>query len=100
MVAASVVAGERWREYLLEDWALAMFMLGAAVVSVLPESPAGPGHRLPPEPTMRRALTGLAMGIIAVEAPLGMLSAAGVVRSKRPRGCAKLWHTHDVRCIR
>jgi aquaporin Z len=66
MVAVSAVAGGRWREYLIEAWALGMFMLSAAAVSVLLESPAGLGHRLLPDPTLRRALTGLAMGITAV----------------------------------
>jgi aquaporin Z len=66
MAAASAAAGGRWREYLIEAWALGMFMLSAAAVSVLLESPAGIGHRWLPDPALRRALAGLAMGITAV----------------------------------
>lgn len=66
MVPVSAVAGGRWREYLIEAWALAMFMLSAAAVSVLLESPSGIGHRWLPEPALRRTLSGLAMGITAV----------------------------------
>jgi aquaporin Z len=64
--AARQAAGGRWREYLIEGWALGMFMLSAATVGVLLESPALGAPRALPDADFRRALAGGAMGTTAV----------------------------------
>ena len=55
-----------WPEYLIEAWALGMFMVSAGVVTLLLESPASPLRAALPDPLVRRALIGLAMGLTAV----------------------------------
>jgi aquaporin Z len=55
-----------WPEYLIEAWALGMFMVSAGLVTVLLEAPHSPVRALLPEADLRRALAGLAMGATAV----------------------------------
>jgi len=55
-----------WPEYLIEGWALGMFMISAGVFATLLGSPASPLTKLIPSPDVQRALVGLAMGSTAV----------------------------------
>jgi aquaporin Z len=65
MTAANALRAH-WPEYLIEAWALGMFMVSAGVVTLLVESPASPLRAALPDPLLRRALIGLAMGLTAV----------------------------------
>ena len=55
-----------WPEYLIEAWALGMFMISAGVFTLLLESPASPLHAAIPDAFLRRLLTGAAMGLTAI----------------------------------
>ena len=55
-----------WRNYLIEAWALGMFMVSACFFVILLEHPDSPVHRALPDAFVRRLLMGLAMGITAV----------------------------------
>lgn len=55
-----------WPEYLMEAFAIALFMMSACVVTVLLEHPGSPLHQAVNNPLHRRALTGLAMGATAI----------------------------------
>lgn len=55
-----------WPEYLIEAWALGMFMLSAGVVTVLVEHPDFPIRSAVDSEFARRALIGLAMGATAI----------------------------------
>lgn len=55
-----------WPEYLIEGWALGMFMIAAGVAVVLVEDPALPLRGLIGDPALRRAVVGAAMGLTAV----------------------------------
>lgn len=55
-----------WPEYLIESWALGVFMISAALFTALVEHPASPVRRLIRSPFARRALIGLAMGLTAI----------------------------------
>jgi aquaporin Z len=61
-----VALRRHWPEYLIEGWALGMFMISAGVFATLLGSPASPLTKLIPSPDMQRALVGLAMGSTAV----------------------------------
>jgi aquaporin Z len=68
-----------WPEYLIEGWALGMFMVSAGVVGVLLDYPASPVNHAIPDATVRRVLGGLAMGLTAVAliySPWGQRSGA------------------------
>ncbi|HVP28723.1 MAG TPA: aquaporin [Myxococcota bacterium] len=68
-----------WPEYLMEAAELGLFMLAATLGTVLLEHPASPVRRALPDPLLRRALMGLAMGATAVAivySPLGQRSGA------------------------
>ncbi len=54
-----------WRNYLIEAWALGMFMLSATFFAGVLGLPGWPGHGIG-EPIVRRSLMGLAMGATAV----------------------------------
>ncbi len=54
-----------WRNYLIEAWALGMFMLSATFFAGVLGLPGWPGHGIG-EPFLRRSLMGLAMGLTAV----------------------------------
>ena len=56
-----------WPEYLMEAAGLGLFMISAAVVTTALEYPHSPLHDLWPDPTLRRILIGLAMGLTGRE---------------------------------
>jgi aquaporin Z len=55
-----------WPEYLIEAWALGMFMISAGVFAVLLESSTSPLPGAIADTDLRRVLGGLAMGLTAV----------------------------------
>ena len=68
-----------WREYLIEGWALGMFMVSAGAVTTLIEHPDFGVPALVPDADVRRALIGLAMGLTAmalIYSPWGKRSGA------------------------
>lgn len=68
-----------WPEYLIEAGGIATFMVSALCFTVLLEHPASSLHRALPEPLLRRALMGCAMGLTAVSliySPWGKQSGA------------------------
>jgi aquaporin Z len=73
--------GDRWRRCLCEAWGLGTFMLLACLGAVVLEHPASPLHRAIPSAAVRRALMGLAMGLVAYgifESPWGRASGAHI----------------------
>lgn len=68
-----------WPEYLIEAWALAMFMISAGVFTTLFESPDAAWHQAVADGDLRRAATGILMGATAVAliySPWGQRSGA------------------------
>jgi aquaporin Z len=68
-----------WPEYLMEAAALGSFMISACTFGVLLEHPSSPLHQAIPDANLRRALTGIAMGltlIAIVYSPWGKQSGA------------------------
>src|SRR5687768_3178239 len=68
-----------WPEYLIEGWALGMFMISAGVFAVLLDAPGSAPHELIGDPTLRRVIGGMAMGLTAVAiiySPWGQRSGA------------------------
>jgi aquaporin Z len=57
---------EHWPEYAIEGWALGMFMVSAGLFAVLLDYPGSSLHRAIADPTVRRILAGLAMGLTAI----------------------------------
>ncbi len=57
---------EHWPEYLIEAWALAVFMISAAIFSTLLGFPGSPLQRVVQNEDWRRALVGIAMGLTAI----------------------------------
>ena len=57
---------KHWPEYLIEAWALGSFMVSAAVFTTLFEYPVSPLRAAIPDPDLRRALIGIAMGLTAI----------------------------------
>src|SRR5450755_4776026 len=55
-----------WQEYLIEAWALGMFMLSACLFTALLEYPSSPVYQHLSYAILRRGLIGLAMGITAI----------------------------------
>lgn len=55
-----------WPEYLIEGWALAMFMISAGVFTVLLQHPSFLLPQIMEDGDLRRAIVGLAMGFTAV----------------------------------
>jgi aquaporin Z len=53
-------------EYLIEAWALGTFMVSAGVFATLFDYPGSPIYNAIADPTLRRVLTGIAMGITAI----------------------------------
>ncbi|HEU4525745.1 MAG TPA: DM13 domain-containing protein, partial [Gemmatimonadales bacterium] len=68
-----------WPEYAIEAGLLGLFMVSACAFTVLLEHPRSPVHPAIPDPILRRALMGLAMGgtaIALIYSPWGMRSGA------------------------
>jgi aquaporin Z len=68
-----------WPEYLIEAWALGLFMVSAGLFATLLEFPGSPAHRAIEDADLRRALIGLAMGLTAIAliySPWGQRSGA------------------------
>lgn len=57
---------ENWPEYMIEAWALGMFMVSAGVFTILIEHPDYPLREFVENSDVRRSLIGLAMGLTAV----------------------------------
>ncbi|MCB0517792.1 MAG: aquaporin [Lewinellaceae bacterium] len=57
---------DNWKNYLIEGWALGMFMVSACFFVLLLEHPRSPFHLELPSAVFRRFLMGLAMGLTAV----------------------------------
>lgn len=55
-----------WKIYLIEGWALGMFMISAAFFTILVESTDFPIREAIPSPIIRRFLIGIAMGLTAI----------------------------------
>jgi len=71
--------GYHWPEYGLEALGLGLFMLSACIFTALLEHPASIVRQALPDPFVRRALIGIAMGLTAIAliySPLGKRSGA------------------------
>lgn len=66
MQAPSDIVRKHWPEYLMEAAGLGLFMISAAVVTALLEYPHSALYHLFPDPVVRRALIGMAMGLTAI----------------------------------
>ena len=60
------VTREHWPEYLMEAAGLGTFMVSACVFTALLWHPMSPAAAAIPDPLLRRALTGIAMGLTAI----------------------------------
>jgi aquaporin Z len=70
---------EHWPEYLMEAVEIATFMMSACLVVALFDHPTSPFNHIIPNPTVRRILTGVAMGVTAIAivySPWGQQSGA------------------------
>src|SRR5438034_3713445 len=68
-----------WPEYLMEATGLGIFMIAAVLFIALLEYPASPVRHAIGNPTLRRVLTGIAMGLTAISivySPWGKQSGA------------------------
>ena len=68
-----------WREYLMEVAGLGLFMMSAATMTTVLEHPASPVRAILTDPTTRRAVMGVAMGLTAaalIYSPWGRRSGA------------------------
>jgi len=68
-----------WPEYLIEGWALGMFMISAGVVTTLFDYPGSLVNQALPDGDLRRVLTGICMGLTAmalIYSPWGKRSGA------------------------
>jgi len=66
MRAPTDIIREHWPEYLMEAAGLGLFMVSAAVVTALLEYPHSLLYPMLPNPFIRRALIGVAMGLTAI----------------------------------
>src|SRR5882724_8401742 len=55
-----------WPEYLIEAWALGMFMVSACLFTILFEHPNSPVRQAIESADVRRAIVGIAMGLTAI----------------------------------
>jgi aquaporin Z len=60
------VLADHWPEYLIEGAALGLFMISAGLFTTLFEYPGSPVHQAITDPTIRRILIGIAMGLTAI----------------------------------
>jgi aquaporin Z len=65
-MGAAAVLRAHWPEYLIEAWALGMFMMSAGIFSTLLGFPGSPLQKIVPDEDLRRALVGVAMGLTAI----------------------------------
>jgi aquaporin Z len=65
-MGAALSLRRHWPEYLIEGWALGMFMLSAGAVVTLMESSASPLPSLFHSADLRRVVVGIAMGVTAI----------------------------------
>lgn len=68
-----------WPEYLIEAWALGMFMVSAGFFAVVLDAPGSPVHHAIGDADLRRVLAGIAMGLTAIAiiySPWGQRSGA------------------------
>jgi aquaporin Z len=63
---AAVSPRAHWPEYLIEGWALGMFMVSAGVFATVFDYPGSPLHHAIADANVRRALVGTAMGLTAI----------------------------------
>ena len=66
MRGAGAALRHHWPEYLIEAWGLGLFMISAGIVSTWLWYPDSPLVRILPDDNLRRALTGIAMGLTAI----------------------------------
>lgn len=64
--SAGLALAEHWPEYLMEATQLGLFMASACVLATLLEHPASPLHQAVVDPTSRRLIMGLGMGLTAI----------------------------------
>src|SRR5271156_217554 len=79
LLGSGGVLRSHWPEYLIEGWALGMFMISAGVFWTLFESPSWRLQSILPNEALRRALVGVAMGLTAaalIYSPWGKRSGA------------------------
>jgi glycerol uptake facilitator-like aquaporin len=72
---------QHWPEYLIEGAGLGIFMVSACWFGALLEHPGSPARQGIPDPILRRALMGLAMGLTAIAiiySPWGKQSGAHI----------------------
>ncbi len=60
------IVQKNWRLYLIEVWALGMFMVVASLVVIMVEHPAFPVRAVIASPVLRRAIIGVCMGLTAI----------------------------------
>src|SRR5271156_3303458 len=78
-ISAARALREHWPEYLIEGWALGMFMISASLFTIWFEQPDMPLRHAIASPDLRRALIGVAMGgtaIALIYSPWGKRSGA------------------------
>jgi aquaporin Z len=78
-MTAREALGGHWPEYLIEAWALGMFMISAGVVATLLGSPTSPISGAIADPMLRNLAGGIAMGLTAIaliHSPWGKRSGA------------------------
>lgn len=66
IVRPLVALRSHWPEYLIEGWALGVFMISAATFGVLLEHPQSTARMLLGDDMVRRVLGGIAMGLTAI----------------------------------
>lgn len=73
------VLQDHWPEYLIEAWALGLFMISACLFTALLEHPSSPLHQVIASDFFRRGIIGFAMGLTAtglIYSPWGKRSGA------------------------
>src|SRR5207302_11507696 len=63
---AGAAVTRHWPEYAIEAACLGLFMISACVFVTLLEHPLSPLHAAVADPTLRRVLVGVAMGLTAI----------------------------------
>lgn len=87
---------KRWPEYLIEAWGLGSFMVSAVLFTALLEFPDWGIVAMLPDPTLRRCLIGIAMGLTAMAitySPWGKRSGAHI----NPAVTFTFWRLGKVR---